>query len=67
MLQWQKMLIENLPPPSDEVEAIQDTVEDVGDTIKDQNITDEDSNAAADDDSKAEETSLDLRSDEGGT
>lgn len=68
----QKMLIENLPPPSDEVEAIQDTVEDVGDTIKDQNITDESSNAASDgadnaEETLAEETSLDLRRDEGGT
>jgi hypothetical protein len=55
------MLIENLPPPSSEVETIQDTVEEAGDIVEDTGVT-----SLTDDTAEGGTSSLDLRGDEGG-
>ena len=56
------MLIENLPPPSSEVETIQDTVEEAGDIVEDTGVTSSSGN-----DADGGASSLDLRGDEGGS
>jgi hypothetical protein len=50
-----------LPPPSSEVETIQDTVEEAGDIVEDTGVT-----SLTDDTAEGGTSSLDLRGDEGG-
>ena len=57
-----EMLIKNLPPPSSEVETIQDTVEEAGDIVEDTGVTSSSGN-----DADGGASSLDLRGDEGGS
>ncbi|MBU74830.1 MAG: colicin V production protein [Rhodospirillaceae bacterium] len=60
-----EMLIENLPPPAKEVEAIQDTVEEVGETIADRTDSSDADTTDTNTDTGAG-PSLDLRSEKSG-